>query len=77
MASCLNILWIFLSSQLLVVLFVIQISSTFPQVMPPRHAFVIDSAEFIEEIYFYGSGPAEIDQKYIEKQWYKSDTDVG
>ena len=49
-------------------LFLMNLSILFPRFFPAGHVFVLDSAEYIEEIYYYGSGPEEIDDRYIKEQ---------
>jgi len=72
-ATFLNILWIFVSSQIFIGLVFLNFTILFPQAVPQR-VFVIDSAEYIDDIYNYGSGPARIDDTYMKEQFRYFDT---
>lgn len=72
----LNILWNFSTTQAVIILLFLNLTVLFPQWLPSRHVFVLDSAEFIDEIYYYGSGPAEIDEQYIKQQWYRDEMET-
>ena len=71
--STLNILWIFLSSHVILVLLFLNLSILMPRSIPLGHTFVLDSAEYIDEIYYYGSGPEEIEEKEIQQNWVNWD----
>lgn len=72
-ATFLNILWIFVSAQVFIGLVFLNFTILFPQAVPQR-VFVIDSAEYIDDIYNYGSGPARIDDTYMKEQFQHPDT---
>jgi len=73
----LNVAWIFVTVQIAAVLLFLNLSILFPHSVPDSHIFVLDSAEYIEEIYYYGSGPEEVDWKYLNRQWHQSDVTSG
>jgi hypothetical protein len=73
----LNILWNFAFLQFVVLLVTLNLVLIFPGILPQGEVFVLDSAEFIEDLYYYGSGPQEIDDSYLKKQWLLEDTTAG
>ena len=68
LSSAFNILWNFVFLQSLLFLGLINLSLVFPRAFPPGHVFVLDSSEYLEEIYYYGSGPQEIDDHDLQQQ---------
>jgi hypothetical protein len=75
--SGLNILWNFVFFQGVALLLLLNVSLLFPSLLPSGHVFVLDSAEYIEEVYYYGSGPQEIDDDYLQEEWLRLATGTG
>lgn len=75
--TCLNLFWNFVLIQGVVLALLFNISVLFPRVLPSDHVFVLDSAEYIDELSNYGSSPQEVDDSYLRQQWFKTDTEAG
>ena len=76
-SSVLNILWNFLTLQILLAIFLLNLGVFFPAVLPSGPVFVLDSAEYIEDLYYHGPGPQEIDDQDLNQQWFQEDTYSG
>jgi len=74
LCSVLNILWNFLALQVILGILFLNVSVFFPKALPSGHIFVLDSADYIEEIYYFGSGPVEMDDSELKHQWFQEDT---
>jgi len=75
--SVFHILWNFLSLHVVAFILLLNLVIFFPQVLPSEHVFVLDSADYIDELYYYGSGPQEIDDDYLKQQWHGLDVGSG